>query len=83
MSSQPSNDKNPTASSEPLVSEEKRQQFRAKDMSKYFDPCQEAADRSIRCLHRNPNDKSLCSDYFQAYRDCKKAWLSQKSSKWF
>ncbi|KAL5606447.1 hypothetical protein BROUX41_002863 [Berkeleyomyces rouxiae] len=81
MSSQPSNEQ-PSTSPEALVTEEKRQQYRAKDVSKYFDPCQEAADRSIRCLHRNPTDKSLCSDYFQAYRDCKKAWLAKKPSKW-
>jgi cytochrome c oxidase assembly protein subunit 23 len=33
--------------------------------SEYFDPCQEAADRSLRCLHRNPDDKNFCADYFQ------------------
>ncbi|KAK4129883.1 hypothetical protein BT67DRAFT_354977, partial [Trichocladium antarcticum] len=43
--------------------------------SEFLDPCQEAAARSIRCLHRNGGDRSLCSDYFQVYRDCKKAWV--------
>jgi hypothetical protein len=46
-----------------------------KDYSKHFDPCQEAANKSIKCLHRNPANKDLCNDYFQAYRDCKKAWV--------
>jgi len=36
-----------------------------KDYSKHFDPCQEAANKSIKCLHRNPNQKDLCNDYFQ------------------
>ncbi|KAF2454888.1 hypothetical protein BDY21DRAFT_373764 [Lineolata rhizophorae] len=38
--------------------------FNSKRYSEYFDPCQEAADRSIRCLHRNPGDKDMCQDYF-------------------
>ena len=37
-----------------------------KDRSEFLDPCQEAAARSIRCLHRNGGDRSLCSDYFQS-----------------
>lgn len=36
-----------------------------KHKSEYLDPCQEAAARSIRCLHRNGGDKALCQDYFQ------------------
>lgn len=39
--------------------------WESKAYSKHYDPCQEAANRSIKCLHRNPGDKSLCSDYFQ------------------
>ncbi|KAK8224769.1 hypothetical protein HDK90DRAFT_498001 [Phyllosticta capitalensis] len=49
--------------------------FNNKSLSEYYDPCQEAATRSIRCLHRNGGDRDLCSDYFQAYRDCKKQWV--------
>ncbi|CAL8577009.1 Mitochondrial copper homeostasis protein [Xanthoria parietina] len=52
--------------------------FTGKRYSEYYDPCQEAADRSMRCLHRNPGSKDLCSDYFQAYRDCKKAWMTEQ-----
>ncbi|CAZ79817.1 unnamed protein product [Tuber melanosporum] len=36
-----------------------------KSSSQYFDPCQEAANRSIRCLNRNAGDRTMCSDYFQ------------------
>ncbi|KAK8158839.1 hypothetical protein BKA80DRAFT_311712 [Phyllosticta citrichinensis] len=39
--------------------------FNNKSLSEYYDPCQEAATRSIRCLHRNGGDRDLCSDYFQ------------------
>ncbi|KAF2142073.1 uncharacterized protein K452DRAFT_249868, partial [Aplosporella prunicola CBS 121167] len=49
--------------------------FASKQYSEYFDPCQEAAARSLRCLHRNGGDRDMCSDYFQAYRDCKKEWV--------
>lgn len=37
----------------------------SKRTSEYFDPCQDLASRSIRCIHRNAADKDLCSDYFQ------------------
>ena len=39
--------------------------FRQKAPSEYFDPCQDAANRSIQCLNRNFGDRDLCSDYFQ------------------
>ncbi|KAK8165892.1 hypothetical protein BC567DRAFT_18007 [Phyllosticta citribraziliensis] len=53
-----------------------------KSLSEYYDPCQDAATRSIRCLHRNGGDRDLCRDYFQAYRDCKKQWMeARKKSK--
>ncbi|CAF9904339.1 MAG: hypothetical protein ALECFALPRED_007511 [Alectoria fallacina] len=40
--------------------------FTSKEYSKYFDPCQEAATRSMKCLHRNGGNRQLCSDYFQS-----------------
>lgn len=27
------------------------------------------------CLNRNDYDKTACFGYFQAYRECKKAWV--------
>ncbi|KAL2260488.1 hypothetical protein VTK26DRAFT_5492 [Humicola hyalothermophila] len=57
---------------------ETKQKFEEKDRSQFLDPCQEAAARSIRCLHRNGGDRTMCSDYFQAYRDCKKAWIDKR-----
>ncbi|KMP09177.1 hypothetical protein CIHG_03506 [Coccidioides immitis H538.4] len=49
-----------------------------KPASQFFDPCQEFADRSIKCMRRNAGDRDMCTDYFQAYRDCKKAWMTQR-----
>jgi hypothetical protein len=37
----------------------------SKRSSEYFDPCQDFANKSIKCLHRNGGDKEMCSDYFQ------------------
>ena len=37
----------------------------SKSASEYYDPCQEFADRSIRCMRRNAGDREMCGDYFQ------------------
>jgi len=37
----------------------------SKRPGEYFDPCQEAAAKSLKCLHRNADNKELCNDYFQ------------------
>jgi cytochrome c oxidase assembly protein subunit 23 len=37
----------------------------SKAYSEYFDPCQDAAKRSIRCLHRNGGERAMCTDFFQ------------------
>jgi cytochrome c oxidase assembly protein subunit 23 len=37
----------------------------SKRPGEFFDPCQEAADRSLKCLHRNGGDRDMCTDYFQ------------------
>ncbi|KAF9730600.1 Mitochondrial copper homeostasis protein [Paraphaeosphaeria minitans] len=62
--------------------------FENKAYSEYFDPCQEAANKSIRCLNRNGGDREMCSDFFQAYRDCKEQWTAarkeaRRKSSWF
>ncbi|KAE8321706.1 hypothetical protein BDV39DRAFT_185291 [Aspergillus sergii] len=48
--------------------------FTNKSASEYYDPCQDFADRSLKCMKRNNFDREMCHDYFQAYRDCKKQW---------
>ncbi|SCU80368.1 LAMI_0B02014g1_1 [Lachancea mirantina] len=49
--------------------------FSAKDASRFFDPCQESANMSTRCLETNDYDRDKCREYFDAYRECKKQWL--------
>ncbi|KAF2153225.1 hypothetical protein K461DRAFT_293499 [Myriangium duriaei CBS 260.36] len=66
--------------SEPPKSEEWARSgsaFKAKQNSQYLDPCQEAADRSLKCLRRNGGARDMCMDYFDAYRECKKNWMQQ------
>ncbi|RAH82654.1 hypothetical protein BO86DRAFT_388494 [Aspergillus japonicus CBS 114.51] len=58
--------------------EKVERKFSNKSASEYFDPCQDFADRSLKCMKRNAFDREMCHDYFQAYRDCKKQWLTQK-----
>ncbi|KAG9386379.1 hypothetical protein A1F94_003129 [Pyrenophora tritici-repentis] len=43
----------------------KANKFDNKAYSEYYDPCQEAADRSIKCLKRNGGERAMCSDFFQ------------------
>ncbi|EDU45412.1 repeatmulti-domain protein [Pyrenophora tritici-repentis] len=66
----------------------KANKFDNKAYSEYYDPCQEAADRSIKCLKRNGGERAMCSDFFQAYRDCKEQWQAarkeaRKNKGWF
>ncbi|PFH56891.1 hypothetical protein XA68_15818 [Ophiocordyceps unilateralis] len=57
--------------------EETKQRLKGKTKSEFYDPCQEAAQRSYKCLYRNGGDKTMCGEYFQAYRDCKEAWTKR------
>ncbi|KAM7218840.1 hypothetical protein V8F06_005720 [Rhypophila decipiens] len=57
--------------------------FELKPRSEFLDPCQEAAQRSIRCLNRNDGDRTFCQDYFQAYRDCKKHWNEASRARYY
>ncbi|KAF2684713.1 cytochrome c oxidase-like protein-assembly factor COX23 [Lentithecium fluviatile CBS 122367] len=77
-----------TPSSDAAWSNGTATRFENKAYSEYFDPCQEAAQKSIRCLHRNGGERAMCSDFFQAYRDCKEQWMAarkeaRKKSSWF
>ncbi|KAL7266746.1 Mitochondrial copper homeostasis protein, partial [Rhizina undulata] len=54
----------PADESEDPVSAEGKVKFNNKSESQYVDPCQEAANRSIRCLKRNGADREMCNDYF-------------------
>ncbi|XP_008305600.1 coiled-coil-helix-coiled-coil-helix domain-containing protein 7 [Cynoglossus semilaevis] len=37
-------------------------------------PCMEESDASIKCVHTNKINQSMCSDYFQRYQNCRKYW---------
>ena len=41
----------------------------------YYSPCAEASKASLACMETNDYDREKCMAYFQAYRDCKKAWV--------
>ncbi|CCE63669.1 hypothetical protein TPHA_0F01870 [Tetrapisispora phaffii CBS 4417] len=49
--------------------------FMSKDSSQYYDPCDESAKMSFKCLDMNDYDRDKCRAYFDAYRECKKQWL--------
>ncbi|KAK0497191.1 hypothetical protein EDD18DRAFT_1161053 [Armillaria luteobubalina] len=56
-----------------------REQFQGRHApSKFIDPCEAASKASLSCLSRNNYDRDACQAYFQAYRDCKAAWLQQR-----
>ncbi|KAG7548911.1 hypothetical protein FFLO_03203 [Filobasidium floriforme] len=46
--------------------------------SKMTDPCQAAAKASQDCMDKANYNRDECLTFFQAYRDCKGKWLSQR-----
>jgi cytochrome c oxidase assembly protein subunit 23 len=59
-------------------SQNHQSKINSKNASEFYDPCQDFAERSIKCMRRNAGDRDMCHDYFQAYRDCKKEWITQR-----
>lgn len=55
-----------------------RYKFQTKGISQYYDPCEQSAKMSMRCLEQNDYDRSQCKEYFDAYRECKKQWLEAR-----
>ncbi|KAJ2856096.1 hypothetical protein J3B02_001797, partial [Coemansia erecta] len=53
-------------------------EFQNKKSSKFMDPCAIEAKASFKCLDDNNYDKTLCSDYFAAYRECKQMWIAER-----
>lgn len=49
-----------------------------KEASKYYDPCEESRQASISCVLRNQKDKSVCQDFFDAYRECSKDFFAKR-----
>ncbi|PIL24985.1 hypothetical protein GSI_12872 [Ganoderma sinense ZZ0214-1] len=54
--------------------------FKDKEISKFVDPCAHATKASLDCMNKHDYDRDKCLDYFQAYRDCKKAWMDQRKA---
>jgi cytochrome c oxidase assembly protein subunit 23 len=50
---------------QPNAWEKAERKFANKHASEYYDPCQDFADRSLKCMKRNAFDKDMCGDYFQ------------------
>ncbi|KKK20686.1 cytochrome c oxidase-assembly factor cox23 [Aspergillus rambellii] len=68
MASQPDQPSSSTSSSELVPSnawERVEKKFNHKSASEYYDPCQDYADRSLKCMKRNGFDREMCHDYFQ------------------
>lgn len=49
-----------------------------KEPSKFYDPCEESRQASMDCVLRNQEDRMVCQDFFEAYRDCKKDFFAKK-----
>lgn len=60
------------------ASKKNLRRFATKGYSEYFDPCQEAADMSRRCIERNTNNREVCKPFFEVYRDCSRAWKKKR-----
>ena len=43
-------------------------------MDSRANPCRDEAAASMKCLDENNYVKSRCQEYFDAYKECKKAW---------
>lgn len=56
-------------------------QTQIKEPSQYFDPCEMSARMSRQCLEDHwddPDKKSKCKQFFEAYKDCKAMWIAEK-----
>ncbi|KAL6948607.1 Mitochondrial copper homeostasis protein [Hanseniaspora vineae] len=57
-----------------------KMKFVVKGASQFYDPCEESSKMSFKCLELNDYDRDMCRQYFDAYRECKKQWLSHRRS---
>lgn len=49
-----------------------------KEASKFYDPCEESRQASINCVLRNQEDKLVCQEFFDAYKECKKDFFAKR-----
>ncbi|XP_049912449.1 coiled-coil-helix-coiled-coil-helix domain-containing protein 7 isoform X7 [Epinephelus moara] len=47
--------------------------------SQDVNPCIDESDASQKCLDASNYDKSMCSAYFQRYKNCRKYWNGKKA----
>lgn len=50
----------------------------SKEPSKFYDPCQECRQASLDCVLRNQEDRTVCQDFFDAYKECKKDFFDKR-----
>ncbi|KAJ6518679.1 hypothetical protein C8R45DRAFT_2393 [Mycena sanguinolenta] len=55
-----------------------KEHFQGRQASQFVDPCEGATKASLKCMDQNNYDRTACMDYFQAYRDCKAAWIERR-----
>ncbi|KAJ3768993.1 hypothetical protein FB446DRAFT_239514 [Lentinula raphanica] len=56
-----------------------REQFQGREVvSRFIDPCEAASKATMACMNKNNYNRDKCLDYFQAYRECKNAWIEQR-----
>lgn len=49
-----------------------------KEPTKFYDPCEQSRQASINCVLRNQEDRSVCQDFFDAYKECKRDFFKKK-----
>ncbi|KZT65630.1 hypothetical protein DAEQUDRAFT_516434 [Daedalea quercina L-15889] len=65
---------------ENVTPDDYKKSFEGRVKTKFVDPCDRASKASMECMNRNDFDRAQCSDFFQAYRDCKKDWVHASST---
>ncbi|KLO17972.1 hypothetical protein SCHPADRAFT_867387 [Schizopora paradoxa] len=56
-----------------------KEHFKGKHVvTKFIDPCEGAAKASMSCLNKHDYKKERCTEFFAAYRECKKTWMDQR-----
>lgn len=61
---------------EPSTPKDFNEKFKAKETTKYMNPCAVEEKASMKCLDENNYDKRQCDYYFMQYKECKKKWVS-------
>ncbi len=56
-----------------------KEMFNGKAPSKFYDPCALSSKMAVRCMENHDEDyKTVCAEYFKAYRECKKVWMEKR-----